>query len=135
MTDHDALMVLNAVNGLGNARITKLIETFGSARDVFNVSQKNLSDAQVIPAEVAANLIHFPKDEFLKSESELIKNLNLNVLSLWDEGYPSNLKQIPDAPVIMYQRGDFDLNQMMGLAIVGSRKASIYGLTIARQFA
>ncbi len=135
MTDHDALIALNAIEGLGNARIQRLVEKFGSAKEVFHLSAFELSESQILPVNVVDNIIRFPKDQFLEKELASFQKLNSKVLSLWDDDYPQSLKQIPDAPVVLYQKGPMDLKQMMGLAIVGSRKASIYGLTTARQFA
>src|SRR6185312_12737708 len=49
--------------------------------------------------------------------------------------YPANLKQIPDAPPVLIVRGSLVPEDKFSIAIVGSRRASSYGLSLARRFA
>src|SRR5580704_8997469 len=49
--------------------------------------------------------------------------------------YPANLKQIPDAPPVLIIRGELIPEDKFSIAIVGSRRASSYGLSLARRFA
>ncbi len=52
-----------------------------------------------------------------------------------DANYPAALKEIPNPPLKLYARGGFDLDSRPHIAIVGTRKATAQGLTIARSFA
>ncbi len=138
MTELDSLLVLNAVNGLGNARIKKLIETAGSAAKLFSLTDgelKSLAASLNISWQVLENILHFPKDIYLKNEYNLIRACSVKLISWWDEAYPCSLKEIPDAPVLLYVRGDLKSLAEPAVAIVGSRRASIYGLSIAEKFA
>jgi len=58
-----------------------------------------------------------------------------HILLFTDTDYPSQLKEIPDPPPILFARGDVDLMQFPQLAIVGSRNPSSSGLQIATDFA
>ena len=58
----------------------------------------------------------------------------LNILTIQDAAYPSRLKNIPDPPLVLYYKGqlpDFDSEPVIG--VVGTRKASAYGLTVAKR--
>ncbi len=68
-------------------------------------------------------------------EIELCHDLNVRCISILDSDYPSLLKHIPDAPLLLYVRGSFDPTDHAALAIVGSRHPSFYGLHQAKKFA
>lgn len=59
---------------------------------------------------------------------------HISILTFGDEAYPDNLRNIPDPPLVLYYKGvlpDFDGQPVIG--VVGTRKASAYGLNNARQ--
>jgi DNA processing protein len=60
-------------------------------------------------------------------ELKTIRVNNLNVLSIFDVKYPYRLKECPDAPLILYSKGQCDLNTNRVVSIVGTRNASPYG--------
>jgi len=60
---------------------------------------------------------------------------NIKVLTLEDEEYPENLKNIYDPPPVLYIRGKIEKSDQKALAIVGTRRASSYGLEIAKKLA
>jgi len=53
----------------------------------------------------------------------------------FDEHYPEPLKEIPDSPLVLYARGSWQKGELPGIAVVGCRRASIYGLSVAKAFA
>lgn len=58
-----------------------------------------------------------------------LKRENINFLTLADTNYPDNLKQIPDAPIVLYLRGDVRLlgEKRINIAVVGTRMMTVYG--------
>ncbi len=52
---------------------------------------------------------------------------NIRIYSLFDEDYPWLLRQIPDAPVVLYKLGNLDLNMDHVIAMVGTRRCTAYG--------
>ncbi len=134
MNENDALLILNAVSGLGNARIRNLIERFGSTVEVLKLKERVLREENLLPHEVIKNLLQFPYDKFLKEEYELMKRHQVNLIPYFSSDYSKNLREIPDAPVILYVKGDLALISDMAVAMVGSRRASLYGLSVAQKF-
>lgn len=58
----------------------------------------------------------------------------IRILTLADERYPVRLKNIPDPPLVLYYKGTLpDLDAVPAIGVVGTRKASAYGMTTARQ--
>lgn len=134
MNELDAILSLNAIQGLGNKRIRNIIDYYGSAKDVLFLSKTELESHGVIPSGIIENIIHFPKDIFLKNEYNLITKHGIKVFVLGEEGYPYLLSQIPDAPVVLYTKGSLGLtDDCVCLGVVGSRNASVYGVNIAQK--
>ena len=57
------------------------------------------------------------------------------MMTFQDNHYPENLKAIPDAPVLLYIKGEIKKENNLAIAMVGSRRASFYGLSIAEKLA
>jgi len=134
MTHTEALLVLNAVPGLSNARIRKLIEHYGSPAEVLSLTIHQLKRDKVFPDDGIAHFIRFPRDEFLKKESDLMNAAGVGVIVWGSEGYPELLREIPDAPVVLYVKGKIP-SEHPAIGIVGSRRSSLYGREVAEQFA
>lgn len=135
MNNLDALLVLNAVPGLGPKRIRALIEYFGSAEKVLSASQEDLLSAGDVPEHAVLNLVHFSRDQFLGHEYDLLKSRGISVITMEDQRYPQHLREISTGPVLLYVKGKTEVLKEPAIAIVGSRRASLYGLGIARRFA
>ena len=68
------------------------------------------------------------------AEMEFITKNSIRVLALGDEDYPQRLCECPDAPLLLYYKGNADLNQRYILNIVGTRHCTTYGQDIIRRF-
>ena len=132
MNEQEALMILNAVNGLVNMRIRSLLDRYGSALAVLSLSEADLKNDGIVPDKILQNLIQFPRDNFLKTEFDQMAKRKAQVITFGDAAYPALLKEIPDAPLVLYCKGgDLSLEHGLSMAMVGTRKASPYGLSAA----
>lgn len=75
------------------------------------------------------------RDRDFEKETARLAALGGRVVAWTDPLYPANLKQIPDAPPVLIVRGELIPEDKFSIAIVGSRRASSYGLSLARRFA
>jgi len=135
MTEQDALIILNAVPGMGSIRIRQLIKHFGSARNVLSLSKSHFCQEKVLPENAITKIVEFPQDKFLKNEYNLMNGHQVEVITFFDEEYPSHLKNIYQAPIVLYHKGQLSKVNELSIAIVGSRRASFYGLTMAESLA
>lgn len=75
--------------------------------------------------------------EKLQPKLEEIRNLmyklDFKILPIWSDKYPQNLKEIADAPACIYYKGDIDLLANLSLSVVGTRKASEYGVKVTKE--
>jgi DNA processing protein len=74
------------------------------------------------------------KRDFDKDLQTLLR-LGAKILHHTDPDYPNSLAQIPDAPVILFVRGSTSQDDRFSIAIVGSRRATSYGLSLAGHYA
>ncbi|MCM8781046.1 MAG: DNA-processing protein DprA [Candidatus Omnitrophica bacterium] len=134
MNHFEAFLSLNMVYGLGSIRLKKLLDYFDKPQDILNASQDKLISIAGIGPQIANQIRNFKK-EALDKELALIAKYNLQVITLDDNRYPQSLKQIPDPPIVLYVKGRLKDSDCSSIAIVGSRRASFYGLEQARDFA
>ena len=135
MNEREAFLILNAVMGIGNSTVQKLLKCYGSAVKILSLNESDLSVVPRISLKAIQNILHFPKDKFLKAEYNLMAKKKVRAITWLDDGYPEVLREIADAPVVLYMKGDLSLESALSMAIVGSRRASFYGQTVAENFA
>ena len=126
-------IAINMVEGLRSIHRAALIKTFESAENVFRQTEMELMAAAQIKGEVAQRITHF---NFRDAEKEiaLARRAGITLLTHEDEKYPELLRNIPDPPAVLYVRGEFMDNEIP-VALVGSRKATPYGLNVTQTLA
>lgn len=120
-------IALSLIPGIGGVLARSLVSYIGSVEGIFSEPIKNL---QKIPGigEINAKRIK-DKSIFFQAEKELvfIEKQDVNVLFYTDKEYPRRLKSCADAPVLLYTKGNLNLNTDKILSIVGTRNATPYG--------
>ncbi len=122
-----SLLALHFVPGIGDRLIRQLISYCGSAERIFTTPKGKLLKIPGI-GEVTAESIRAGKP-FAAAERELRKAERAGVALVFfsDAHYPSRLRQVSDAPTLLYTRGNMDLENPRTVAIVGTRQATVYG--------
>ena len=122
--------------GIGPERFGKLLAHFGSAEKAYKESFKNLKE--VLGEKVAEKFEKFRSEFKIEKELEKCEGKGIRVVALCDEDYPEALKNIPDPPICLYVKGDwesFDFKKGLYFAIVGTRQPTDYGRQVAFSFA
>jgi DNA processing protein len=121
-------IALTHLPNVGAVLARNLVGFSGGVEAVFRQKKSELLKIPGIGIKTAEEIIH--KRSFKKAEQELvfIDKHNIKTLFYLDDEYPIRLKRIKDAPVILYFKGHADLNTERILAIVGTRKPTIYGV-------
>lgn len=126
-------LYLRHIPGIGGRTCLTLLETFGTVEAIFNASHKQLS-ALAIKAEIISALTGQQKPD-INADLNWSLDENHHIITLFDDAYPAQLKELPDAPPILYVRGDPDYLAQPQLAMVGSRNPSAAGRNTAKEFA
>ena len=125
---------LTLLNGIGPRRAKLLLDKFKTADEVFNVSKKEFC----VTTGFNSNLYERLGLGFALNQAEKImrenEHIDVETISWNDPKYPRRLKQCEDAPLILYKRGAYDLNEGQYVAIVGTRDSSKYGKQIVNDF-
>lgn len=132
------LLALTLIKGLGPVRIDRLIQAVGSPGAVMSMSQSQLTRVQGIGQQTASNIITSRPEASAQVDEELrtLSNAGCSMVTLMDEHYPPLLRAIPGAPPILQYRGTIDPeSHQHTIAMVGSRKCTIYGNEQAVRFA
>lgn len=126
-------VALNMVEGLKSIHRASLIKTFESAENVFRQTEMELMAAAQIKPEVAQRISHFDLRE-ADREIAVARRMGIMLVTFEEEEYPELLKTIPDPPLVLYVRGQL-VEKDVPVALVGSRKATPYGLNVTQALA
>ena len=126
----EALLVLEALPGVGPRGVRVLVETAGSAAAA--LADTPLVRVKAGPAAAAAARTEEPRRGVLRS-LERADRLGMDTRLFHEPGYPSRLLQLPDPPPVLFLRGRAELLGSLGVAVVGSRKATARGRSAARR--
>lgn len=124
---------LSSIPALGSVRGKKLLDCFGTPENIWNASRQSLLKVQELGPVLTERLL----DSTLRvnAEKQIIymdKN-KIDAIPLNDANYPRLLKEIYDPPLVLFKRGKIGSNKC--IAVVGSRRASDYGLKVAKELA
>jgi DNA processing protein len=125
-------LALALTQGLGPARIKKLIEHFGSAENVFLATLTEL-EAMGMPAVSAQSLATGKSLELAQQECMKAIEAGARIVCMSDPEYPSRLKEIYDPPVILFVKGRVEVLNEPGIAMVGTRHPTPYGSGMAER--
>ena len=125
-------IALSSMSGVGPVLARTLISYCGSAEEVFKAKNKVLSHIPGIGPKTLAFLHNHSAFERAERELNFIDKYKIRPLFLSDEDYPKRLRNCFDAPILLYFKGNADLNAGKVISIVGSRNSTDYGKEICR---
>ena len=119
---------------LSPRRAIDLVARFGSPEAVFSASEKDLRSVESITDRAVTRVLS-PEPPDLDKDLDALESSDIEMFSVQDDDYPANLRQIHDPPVVLYVRGELREPDRFSVAIVGSRRASIYGKSMTERIA
>lgn len=126
---------LTLIKNVGHAYAKKLLDHFGSAEAVFGASRKQLMEIRGIGKATASLILASDALEQAEKQVVFIEKHGIKVLFYTDNEYPERLRHCPDAPVLLYYKGNADLNHPRIISVVGTRNATVYGRKLCQQLA
>lgn len=124
---------LNGVPGLGSITCQRLVEAFGSPRRVFRASEKDLMEVDGVGRELASRIGSVRVEETIEKEVAACERAGVTVCTLGDDDYPEQLLNLYDPPPVLYVRGTLLASDCIALAVVGTRKPTAYGRSVAEK--
>lgn len=133
MTAKEAYIALNLLPKIGPVRVRRLLDAFGSPQDILTAKRDQILALDGFGQEMANTLVRWEDRIDLQRELELIANAKVDVLTLDCALYPPALREIYDPPVVLYVWGQLKEADWNGIAVVGSRRSTHYGLQTAKK--
>ncbi len=120
--------------GIGPVRLRTLIEIFGSVEAAWKASEAALRSAK-LNDRVIDSLLQIRHQHDLDAVLARVEREGVRVLTWESPDYPVLLAQLTDAPPVLYVRGAITPADEWAVAMVGTRKATVYGREVARRLA
>jgi len=133
MSDIRYWIALSQLPDVGPVRARKLLSLFGSPGRIFSAGPVSLPASHGIEKRIAKSIQEFSAWDGIEKQLALMGRQGIRVIPYDDQSYPEMLRAVEDAPVVLYQMGDLDAQDKFAIAIVGSRKPTDYGATIAEK--
>ncbi|NUO02641.1 MAG: DNA-protecting protein DprA [Saprospiraceae bacterium] len=118
---------------VGSVTARNLVSYCGSAREVFQANKKELLKIPGIGERTVQAILQ--RDYFKAAEDEIlfIEKHGIEPLFYLDKKYPERLRHFPDSPVMLYCKGNIDLNAPRTIGIVGTRQPTVHGIGICEE--
>lgn len=133
LTEQQAFLVLNALPNIGPITLNRLLaELGGDPRAIFTTDRRRLEAVQGVGPVISATIAGWREHFDLTREEERMAKAATTFITPRDTGYPRLLKEINDPPIGLYRKGGYEFGQPC-IAIVGSRRTTLYGQGVARK--
>lgn len=132
MSEKKHLVALYAFSYFGPVRTKLLIKYFKTAGKVWVASKKDLLEVG-LKEKVVENFIGFRKRFEMELYFKKLEDKKIDVTTIDEKKYPSFLKGIPDAPLVLYYKGDITKVGKYKVGVVGTRKMTVYGRAVTQK--
>lgn len=126
-------VALTLLESVGSKRAKTLLAYLGSVENVFDTE---LNVRTAIPGFAHERFRKLNREKALNDAKEIVRFVEKHKIGttfFTDKDYPRRLKECMDSPMLLYHKGDFNLNHKRTIAIVGTRKMTNYGKQIINE--
>jgi len=131
--ERNILIWLNSI-GITSYNIEKIYHSLNDLKDLWHIDRNSLSSLNILDEKIIDKIFLNRNKYIFEDVFERIQNQGINVITILDEKYPKRLKNIKDKPVVLYSKGEYLPDDEISIAIVGSRKATAYGMWACEKF-
>lgn len=133
ITERQAFMIMNDLPNIGPITLNRLLTEFGGdPREILSADKRRLESVRGVGPETSAALLNWRTHFDVVREEERLAKAGAVFITTRDEGYPRMLKEINDPPIGLYRKGSYLFGQPC-IAIVGSRRTTLYGQSVAQK--
>jgi DNA processing protein len=127
-------LALRMLPGLGTVSALRLLEKLKSPEAIFRSSASELEALGVSPAQARNIASGCSFEDAVEQQHKLLAG-EVTLIPIHDQRYPPRLREIFDPPVVLYARGRTDLLASYGIAVVGTRRPTPYGIAATERLA
>ncbi len=122
-------IALTMMPGIGGINAKKLISYCGGIEGVFKEKEQALLKIPGIGKHLARAVRNFNQYDRVEKEIHFIQKNKIKTFFYTDKGYPERLKHCDDGPILLFLKGNVELNSRRMIAVVGTRSITEYGKT------
>jgi len=126
-------IALKNLDGIGSTRAKLLVSYCGGVKEVFETNKKDLAKIPKLGSLIVSNMNRDVALSRAEVEVEFVQNQDIKPLFYLDKEYPNRLKHCEDGPLLIYTKGNMQLNVGKVVSIVGTRNATSYGKDLVEQ--
>jgi len=128
-------IALTLIRNVGHINAKRLLDRYGSAEAVFSADKHSLLQIPGVGEVIANQILNTNALKLAAEQLRFIEKHKIEVLFYTSDRYPRRLKECYDAPVLLYYKGNADLNHPRIVSVVGTRNATTYGQALCQQLA
>ena len=133
MTESEAYFIAHLLDGLGPVKTARLKECFGSLDKAITARGADLRGIEGIGNDMVSKITSWQETVDVEKERKWAAELGLQIVTFADPQFPASLREIYDPPLCIYIKGKIPETWPRGVALVGSRETSHYGLENAKK--
>jgi DNA processing protein len=126
-------IALTLVPGIGSIGAKRILSRAGSAEAVFRLKRNELLGIPGVGSLLADRILDRSLIRRAEKELDSTRKKNIRCLFIQENGYPPSLKHCEDAPLVLYARGNPDIEGRKILSVVGTRRPTPYGMEQCRR--
>jgi DNA processing protein len=126
-------LALSILPGIGPVNAKKLLGHFGDATSIFGANPATLMKITGIGELRADAISHFNQFPLVEKEMAFVEKYGIRCIFITDKEYPQRLLGFKEAPVLLFYKGNADLNSRRIVSVVGTRKPTEYGKRMAER--
>ena len=127
-------LALQQIPGVGLISARLLYDVFGNATDVFARRDELVHYTQPAQRRLLKQLDCPEAFRRAEREWQFAQKSGIDVICIGDRRYPSRLRECPDAPLVLFFKGNTNLNALRIVSLVGTRKSTDYGRQLCNDF-
>jgi DNA processing protein len=127
-------VAFNRIPGIGRVKYSRLLNHFGSLGQAWKGSAFDFAQAG-LDEKTVSQIVEGRPGIDPGREMEQLRKAGVQVITCRDAGYPARLKEIHDYPPLLYVKGELAVGDEIGIAVVGSRRATAYGKQVTTELA
>ena len=112
--------------------IIKYLET-NSVEKLWNAKEEKIN--KYFKKEEITKILNIKYRENLSAHEKYLKKYGISLITIKDHLYPQNLRNLKEPPIVLYSIGNLEILKEKNIAIVGARRCTDYGTTVAKAFA
>ncbi|MFS4466309.1 DNA-processing protein DprA [Maribacter sp. 2210JD10-5] len=133
-TELIAMLRLQHIPNIGDVIAKRLISHCGSPAAIFEEKREHLLKIDGIGTHTIKHLFETEHLEAAESEYNFLIKNEIESTYFQDTDYPQYLKHCIDGPILLFRKGNIDLEQRKIISVVGTRKITSYGMAFCEQF-